>query len=190
MLPCVVKHESPDCLEEYAKVPTRFEVCSVFQFDGDDPQAAGIKEQTAAVPWTKDYDAVAGEQPPFWAKRWDLSEWGILAAYVEGQRVGGCAVANGHADLVNYPVLHSTAVLWDIRIHPAWRGCQIGRQLFEAALQWAREHDCTELVTETQNVNVPACKFYQRQGCRLVSIRPHAYATFPDEIELIWKLQL
>ena len=43
---------------------------------------------------------------------------------------------------------------------------------------------------ETQNINVPACRFYARQGCRLSAIVSHAYAEFPDEIQLIWRLAL
>ncbi len=51
-------------------------------------------------------------------------------------------------------------------------------------------HECAELKIETQNINVPACRFYARQGCRLSAIVSHAYAEFPDEIQLIWRLAL
>ncbi len=82
------------------------------------------------------------------------------------------------------------AVLWDLRVHPDHRRTGVGQRIFVAAVDWARQHDCVELKIETQNVNVPACRFYARQGCRLGSIVSHAYAELPDEIQLIWRLSL
>ena len=46
---------------------------------------------------------------------------------------------------------------------------------------------------ETQNVNVPACRFYQRMGCRLDEIRRFGYAGVPavaEEVMLNWYLDL
>ena len=39
---------------------------------------------------------------------------------------------------------------------------------------------------ETQNVNVPACRFYARQGCVLGAINRFAYPDLPDEVQLLW----
>jgi len=46
------------------------------------------------------------------------------------------------------------------------------------------------LKVETQNINVPACRFYEKQGCHLSSINRNAYKAFPEEVELIWSLAL
>jgi hypothetical protein len=43
---------------------------------------------------------------------------------------------------------------------------------------------------ETQNINVPACRFYARQGCVLGAIHPDAYPDLPDEVQLLWWLEL
>jgi len=46
---------------------------------------------------------------------------------------------------------------------------------------------------ETQNVNVPACRFYQRMGAHLGEIRCYAYAAVPavaHEVMLNWYLDL
>jgi ribosomal protein S18 acetylase RimI-like enzyme len=85
------------------------------------------------------------------------------------------------------------AVLWDLRVHPEFRRRGIGARLFLAAAAWARERDCVQLDVETQNVNVPACRFYRRSGCRLSRIDRFAY--WPDracrqEILLVWSLEL
>jgi hypothetical protein len=42
------------------------------------------------------------------------------------------------------------------------------------------------LEVETQNVNVPACRFYARMGCTLGAINCFAYADAPDEVQLRW----
>jgi hypothetical protein len=34
---------------------------------------------------------------------------------------------------------------------------------------------------ETQNINVPACRFYAKMGCSIRAIDRHGYAELPDE---------
>jgi hypothetical protein len=46
--------------------------------------------------------------------------------------------------------------------------------------------ECRQLKVETQNINVPACRFYARQGCVLGVIDRFAYPTLPDEVQLLW----
>ena len=82
------------------------------------------------------------------------------------------------------------AVLWDIRVHRDHRCRGVGTQLFKRAAAWARERGCCFLKIETQNVNVPACRFYAAQGCELGAINRHAYAECPDEVELVWYVDL
>jgi ribosomal protein S18 acetylase RimI-like enzyme len=77
-------------------------------------------------------------------------------------------------------------VLWDIRVDPDLRRSGLGCSLFLAAEAWARSRGCRRLKLETQNINVPACRFYAGQGFVLGSIRRFAYAEFPDEIQLLW----
>lgn len=46
---------------------------------------------------------------------------------------------------------------------------------------------------ETQNVNVPACRFYQRMGCQLGEIRLYSYAAVlavAHEVMLNWYYNL
>jgi GNAT superfamily N-acetyltransferase len=78
------------------------------------------------------------------------------------------------------------AVLWDIRVLPEWRRQGVGRALLEAGEAWALSRCCRQLKVETQNVNVPACRFYDRNGFVLRRVRPDAYAQCPDEVQLLW----
>lgn len=81
-----------------------------------------FKERVVENPYIKDYDAMAGEGPTRWLKRWDLSNWMFLSARSENEQLGWAAVAwhtPGSFMLENRLDL---AVLWDIRVAPAHRG--------------------------------------------------------------------
>jgi ribosomal protein S18 acetylase RimI-like enzyme len=71
-------------------------------------------------------------------------------------------------------------------VAPEYRGQGIGRALFGAAENWAKGRGCRQLKVETQNINVPACRFYASQGCILREANRLAYPKLPDEIQLIW----
>jgi GNAT superfamily N-acetyltransferase len=82
------------------------------------------------------------------------------------------------------------ALLWDLRVAPDVRGRGVGTALFRAAERWAQAKYCTVLEVETQDINVPACRFYARMGCRLGAIDAHAYVEFPNEVQLLWTKRL
>lgn len=177
-------------LANYGVIPIRFEVKNRFEVVGDDPATAQLIERPVDQAWTKDYDGERDNRPASWPRQWNLANWGVLAAELEEQRVGGAVVA------WNTPGVHmlagrdDLAVLWDLRVHPDYRGRGIGKALFKRAISWARERGCGELHVETQNINVAACRFYASQGCRLIKIDRQAYPDLPDEIQLLWGLGL
>ena len=82
------------------------------------------------------------------------------------------------------------AALWDLRVHPDHRRRGVGRRLFDRAAAWARAKGCRQLRVETQNINVPACKFYAKQGCYLGAVQYGAYPAYPAEVQLFWYLDL
>jgi GNAT superfamily N-acetyltransferase len=82
------------------------------------------------------------------------------------------------------------AVLWDLRVHATSRGMGVGAALFQAAAHWATGRGCRRLMVETQNINVPACRLYAGQGCRLERAEPGAYSELPTEVRLIWAKSL
>lgn len=179
-------------LAEYKTIPISFEVNSVFDVldrssGRDELLLVGRKLE---VPYIKDYDTIDGEHPTQWATRFDLSNWGFLAAHVGGPRVGGAAVAFNTPNLDMLDGRSDIAVLWDIRVAPQVRGQGIGSALFDAAETWSRSKGCRKLIIETQNLNVPACRFYQRLGCDLVAANRLVYPALPNEIQLIWQKAL
>jgi GNAT superfamily N-acetyltransferase len=66
----------------------------------------------------------------------------------------------------------------------------MGKRLFDHAAAWARAQGCRQLKVETQNINVPACTFYAKQGCALGAVNPGAYPAYPDEVQLLWYLDI
>src|SRR5438128_2008694 len=83
-------------MAEYGSVPSKFMVTSFL--DGQ-PIRNGLggwrfTERRVVVPYEKDYDQL--EPPTRWAKRWNLANWTIIAAYPEegDKRLGGAVVAH------------------------------------------------------------------------------------------------
>lgn len=116
-------------------------------------------------------------------------ELGLLAAYDGLKRIGGAVMA---FDTPGLEMLNDTesAVLWDLRVRPEARSSGVGAALFRASEDWARSRGCRHLDVETQNVNVPACRFYARMGSTLRSIDRFAYPDLPNETRLVWVKQL
>ena len=82
------------------------------------------------------------------------------------------------------------ALLWDLRVAPEMRGQGIGTALVHAVEQRASRRGARALRVETQQVNVPACRCYQRCGFRLQRAVRHAYASLPNEVQLLWEKRL
>jgi GNAT superfamily N-acetyltransferase len=191
-----IQQVGPEALPLYASVSIAYQVTSVYRVESIDEGLGGLAlKEERVTPYFKDYDAQAqgDDRPERWARQFDLSNWGFFLA-MDGERAaGGAAVA------LNSPEVHmlenrsDLAVLWDIRVQPGQRGQGIGRQLFQQAADWAREQGCKQIKIETQNVNVPACRFYARQGCHLGAILRYGYAGCPrvaHEAMLLWYLDL
>jgi GNAT superfamily N-acetyltransferase len=145
-----------------------------------------LTEIPVAEPYVKDYDLVDGQGPASWTQRFDVSNWGMIGAFRDGARIGGAVIAFRTADLRMLGGRDDVAVLWDIRVAPEQRGSGVGSALFRAAERWAGDRSCSWLKIETQNVNIAACRFYQKMGCTLGGIERFAYPELPDEVQLLW----
>jgi GNAT superfamily N-acetyltransferase len=181
-----VREESID-LGEYAGIPIAFEVECVLDVAGNADDGFAVTERRlASASYIKNYDATPGEGPQQWPHRFNLANWGFLAARIGARTAGMAAVAYDTPDLEVLEGRSDLAVLWDIRVTPDARRQGVGSALFEAAETWARARGCLTLKVETQTINVPACRFYARHGCVLRAIHPDAYPTLPHEVQLLW----
>lgn len=189
-----VEEIKPASLPEYAGIPMRVEVRSVLEV-----REAGlggmVLEESPCPTRIKDYDADSQETPRDWPARFDIRNWGLwLARHPDTQEaIGGAAVAWNTAGVDMLEGVRDLAVLWDLRVRSDCQGRGVGRAMFAAAAAFARSKGCALLKIETQNVNVPACRFYQAMGCHLGQIHRHAYRTTPrlaSEVMLVWYLPL
>lgn len=183
-----IREESLSYLEEYARVTIAFEVSRILDLSVPDDGLGGfgLLERPVTPTFVKDYDAIPGNRPTDWARRFDLSNWGLLSARLDGECVGGAAIALETPGLLMLEGRSDLAVVWDLRVAPHARGRGLGAALFAAAAQWAEGRGCCRLKVETQNINVPACRFYASQGCTLGAIHRFAYPELPEEVQLLW----
>lgn len=175
-------------LAEHGRIPIAFRVDRVLDVEARAPGLGGFdfRELPLDVPYMKDYDAAADGGPARWAERFDVSKWGLVAARIEGARAGGVVIAWDTPGVDMLRGRRDLAVLWDLRVAPRFRRRGVGAALFRAAEAWAAARGCRRLEVETQDVNVPACRFYAREGCVLASVTPHAYPDLPGETQLLW----
>ena len=171
-------------------IPIAFMVESRFRIVPVERGLGGLRlVEEPVTPYVKDYDAADGG-PSGWPHRWDISNWGILVAYEGNRLVGGAAVAWKTKELLMLGGPAGSAVLWDLRSRSELPRHRCRWAFFANALDWARGRDCRRLKVETQNTNLPACRFYARQGCELISINEDAYPDLVDEVQLIWAKEL
>jgi len=181
-----------ETLKRYFTIPSIFEVDSVLDVKIQDDGLKGVtfKERKITKPYIKNYDE--NENPLRWLN-FNTTNWIIFTVQSGEKLVGGLTMVcktpeirmlNGRSDLAD---------VWDIRVQPDLKRTGIGTKLFARAIEWSRSQGYRQLCVETQNVNMPACRFYLKQGCTLGAINRFAYRGDPvaaEEVQLIWFMDL
>ncbi|HEV3342899.1 MAG TPA: GNAT family N-acetyltransferase [Pirellulales bacterium] len=187
-----IREESSHWLTEHAQISTAFTVDCALDLVTRDGGLGGLQlvERPVASPYLKNYDAILGCHPAEWGRQCDLSNWGFISARIDGRPVGGAVIAFRSPGFETLEGRAELAVLWDIRVSPEVRRCGIAARLEAAVERWACDRRCRQLKVETQNVNVPACKFYASRGFELGAINRFAYLELPDESQLLWYKRL
>ena len=185
----------PESLSCYAGIPAAYEVRARLVPREVDGGLGGmvLEEAMEEHPWTKDYDSYEDGGPGDRPRHYDLSAWGLLLARDGAEAVGGAAVAVDPPGVMELTRRSDLATLWDLRVALSRRRQGVGAQLLAAAIEWARTRGFRQLRVETQNVNVPACRFYRSRGCTLEGIDRQAYVGTPgvaDEVMLNWYLEI
>lgn len=186
-----------DELDLYASVSSSFQVTSIFRVEPVEQGLGGLRlvEEPVAVPYEKDYDATGGIDtgPRYWLQELGTEHWEFHLALDGGRPAGGVTLFFA---MPGVSVLHGrrdAAVLWDIRVAPRYRGQGLGSRLFHLAAARARQSGFRRMQIETQNVNVPACRFYAALGCTLEAINRNGYVASPQvahETMLLWYYDL
>ncbi len=190
-----LREVGPDSLEQYGEIPIIHRVESIFRIDEVEGRFGGLSMTEAPLerPYVKNLCGDSKETAANWPTRFDVSNWFFLMAFDGEKAVGGAAVAFRSPEVKMLQGRDDLAVLWDIRVDPDYKRRGIGSLLMDRVVQWARSRGCMQLKIETQNNNVPACRFYAARGCRLGTIDRHAYSHVPGvahEAMLVWYLDL
>ena len=182
-----VIREDLDHLPEHGRISIAFEVRSVLDLTIVDGGLGGfvLRERELASPYIKDYDCIGGS-PDDWSKDFDITNWVLHSVWIDGRRAGGIVVAFRTEGVDMLERRNDLAVIWDLRVARDLRGRGLGSALFAAAEACAKAQGCKQLKVETQNVNVPACRFYARRGCTPGGIHRFVYPLLPQEVQLLW----
>ena len=180
--------QGADALGTYASIPIAYRIVEVLDPDSPSDSRCLLPFTTRLLdtPVIKDYDAEPGNHPLDWPARFDVRGWGILAARSGERRVGGAIIVARSPDIEMLEGREELALLWDLRVSPTERNRGVGTALLAAGESWARARGARELKVETQNTNVPACRFYASHGFRLRAVRRGAYPELPNEVQLLW----
>jgi streptothricin acetyltransferase len=186
---------TPAVMRRYDDIPIAFTVESVLEPVEVEGGVGGLRlvERPIAEPYLKDYDTYEGQGPSRWHERFDMSRWGVLFACAGPEEVGAALIAYDTPGVNLLEGRRDLAILWDLRVRPEYRSQGVGKALFDAAAAWCRRRNCVHMKIETQNVNVPACRFYAAQGCHLGTIDRYGYAGDAHtghEVMLLWYLTL
>lgn len=183
-----IRQENALDLSGYATVSGAFEVREFYAVSTPAGGLGGIRleHRSLSSPYVKDYDSQTSNRPSDWPSQFDVSNWRVLSAWYEGARIGGAIIAWGSSELRRMSGREDLAILWDLRVAVRARGRGVGTALFREVEGDAASRGARWIEIETQNINVPACRFYARRGCVLGGVNRFAYPLLPDEAQLLW----
>lgn len=179
---------------QYDQIPMIVHVSAYYRIDKDNWGLGGFTlVKTAVEPYIKDFCVGDDESITRWEKRWDISNWAFFMAFDGEQPVGGATVVSRTKEINMLSGRDDLAVLWDIRVDDAYKHKGVGQTLFDMAVNWSREQGLIQMKIECQNNNIPAIRFYHKQGAVLSAIDEYAYYNEPEyrhETQLIWFIDL
>jgi len=179
---------------QYDQIPMIIHVSAYYRIDKDNRGLGGFSlVKTDVEPYIKDFCVGHDESITRWEKRWDISNWAFFMAFDGEQPVGGATVVSRTKEINMLSGRDDLAVLWDIRVDDAYKHKGVGQALFDMAVNWSREQGLVQMKIECQNNNIPAIRFYHKQGAVLSAIDEYAYYNEPvyrHETQLIWFLDL
>lgn len=190
----IYKQVDPSYFNQYDQVPMRLMVTTCYQIDKINRGLGGIHlVETTVEPYLKDFCTGEDESVTRWAKHFDVGNWAFFMAFDDERPIGAATIASRTKGVNLLEGRDDLAVLWDLRVDDDYKGLGIGQGLFDEAIKWSRLKGMTQLKIECQNNNVPAVKFYHKQGATLSAYNEYAYYSDPEfkhEIQLIWYLSL
>ena len=188
------KVTTDDFFPQYDQISMRVYVDKILEIEKINQGLGGFLIREVAVePYLKDFCVGKDDSVMRWKKSWDLSNWAFFMAFDGDRPVGAAALAARTKEINMLSGRDDLSVLWDIRVDDTYKQQGIGQRLFDMATNWSREQGFIQMKIECQNNNVPAVKFYHKQGAILSMVDEYAYYNEPEyrhETQLIWYLDL
>lgn len=187
-----VREVDKSCFALYDSVSQNVNVHSEYRVQRLDSGLGGfLLEEVPVEPYVKDLSQY--ERACEYEQLFDISRWRFYMAFDGDLPVGALTVAGTTPGLNMLQGRRDACVLWDIRVADAYKHQGVGQRLFDMAAGNARRDGYCQMIIECQNNNVPACRFYHKQGAVLGKVDMYAYYDDPalrDEVQLIWYLDL
>ncbi|MGI6364444.1 MAG: GNAT family N-acetyltransferase [Bacillota bacterium] len=181
-------------LPQYDQIPMIVQVNAYYRIEKANRGLGGFSlVETPVKPYVKDFCADDDAGMAGLPDQWDLANWAFFMAFAGNQPIGGAAVASRTKGVRMLSGRDDLAVLWDIRVVEDYKHRGVGQALFDMAKAWSRAQGLVQMKIECQNDNIPAIKFYHKQGAVLSAIDEYAYYNEPKyrhEVQLIWYLEL
>ena len=178
--------------ELYDKVSMIVNVCTEYKIKRIDNGLGGLVfEEISVEPYIKDL-SVYNRVMEF-KNKFNITNWRFYMAFDDDTPIGAMTVAGKTNGLDMLYGREDACVLWDIRVIDSYKRKGIGQKLLEMGILNAKKDGYKQMIIECQNNNVPACKFYQKQGAVLSKIDMYAYfleSEIKNEIQLIWYLDI
>lgn len=187
----VYRAVDPSFFPQYDQIPMVVHVDREFRLERR-PDGTGWELREEAVP-PYDKDLGSYERATAYASQFDISHWGFVMAFDGDRPVGGCTLVCRTPGVDMLEGRDDLCVLWDLRVADGYRRQGIGQALFDRGIAWAQARRLRWMKIESQHNNVPAGRFYQKQGAVLCEVNEHAYTGSPElerELQLIWYREL
>lgn len=188
----VIKEVDRSFFELYDKVSMNVDVRSEYKVKRLENGLGGlVLEEIPVKPYQKDLSVY--ERAADYEKEFDIASWRFYMAFDGEKPVGAMTVAGTTKGLNMLSGRKDACVLWDIRVADAYKHNGIGQKLMDMGVAGAKKDGYSQMIIECQNNNVPACRFYKKQGAMLSKIDMYAYypeEAIRDEVQLIWYLDL
>lgn len=187
-----IKEMDKSCFQLYDQVSMNVDVRSEYRLTGIDNGLGGfVFEEVPVTPHVKDLSKY--ERAVEYEKMFDISNWRFYMAFDGEVPVGAMTVAGPTKGMNMLGERTDACVLWDIRVADGYKHMGIGQKLFDLGMAAAKNDGYRLMIIECQNNNVPACRFYRKQGAVITRIDTKAYDSEPeiaDEVQFIWHLNL
>lgn len=186
------KKTDKSCFKVYDTICMNVDVRSEYKVKQIDNGLGGLMlEEVPVTPYIKDLSVY--ERATEYEKEFDIANWLFYMAFDDDKPIGAMTIAGRTHNLNMLSGRDDACVLWDIRVADEYKRRKVGQGLLDMGIAEAKSLGYKQMIIECQNNNVPACRFYKKQGALLSKVDMYAYYLDKDcknEVQFIWYLDI